>query len=143
MTTRYVRWNPDTCSCVLEYSWDDTQDLNTQTFPVSNIINTCSNHSTLTNAGDIYTSIKDENTRKNRALQYILDNGPASLYDLADDGVTRILKSGLTFNFNVSGTPPNRVVTVSFSGVNITANQKQIAQNFCDNHFGIGKVVIQ
>jgi hypothetical protein len=143
MTTRYVTWSPDTCNCVLQYSWDDTLDLNTQNFPVTEVFNKCSNHSSLATDDDIYSSIKDENTRKNRALQYILDNGPASLYDLADDGVTRVLKPSITFNFSVSGTPPNRVVTVSFSGVTITSNQKQIAQNFCDNHFGVGKIVIQ
>jgi hypothetical protein len=143
MTTRYVTWSPDTCNCVLQYSWDDTLDLNTQTFPVSNILNRCPDHTSLEDNDSVYSAVKDENTRKNRALQYILDNGPASLYDLQSDGVTRVLKPSITFNFNITGTAPNRVVTVSFTGVTITQTQKNTAQTFCDNHFGVGKVLIQ
>lgn len=141
MVTRITTWSPDTCNCVLEYSWDDSIPLDNQTFPVANIIKKCDQHTALSTKESIYSAVKEENTRKNITYQGILDNGPTSLYDLQADG-SRTLKNGITFSWTWSGTAPNRVLTITYTGITLTTNQRNTAQNWLNNHFGTGVVVL-
>ena len=140
MTIRKTRWANDTCDCVVEYTVDDSVPQDSMVPILSNVVNKCPFHSSLPSDTDVWNSIKEENPRKNNALQHILDNGPTSLYDLA--GSSKVLKAGITFNFSWSGTAPNRVLTVSFTGITITPAQKNTAQAFLNNKFGVGKVVV-
>lgn len=39
-----TRWYPDTCSCVIEYQWDDTVDPAARTHTVSNVLSACKGH---------------------------------------------------------------------------------------------------
>ena len=139
MAIKTTRYSPDTCQCVIEYTWDDTQPEATRTHTLSTI-SKCSAHSAL---GDTtaYNTVFEENPRKNQTLRHILDNSPTTaLYDIID-GV-RQLKPTLGFNFSFSGTAPDRVITVSFTGITLTTNQKNSLQTFLNNRFGAGKVLI-
>lgn len=104
-------------------------------------MNRCPEHSVLPDNNAAYTGVKEENTRKNIAYQGILDVGPAALYDLQQDG-NRTLKNNITFNWTWSGTPPNRVMTLSYSGITLTQQQKNTAQTWLNNKFGTGRVVL-
>jgi len=139
MTIQTTRWSPDTCSCVLEYTWDDTQTEATRTHTLSNIINKCSAHNPLTNS-NIYSSILDENPRKNQSLQLCLDNGPTALFDTING--SRQLKATISYSFSWSGTAPNRVLTISFTGITLTSQQKNTIQTALNTRFGSGKVLI-
>ena len=139
MTIKTTRYSPDTCQCVLEYTWDDTLSETNRTHTLSNYVNKCSAHASLSNT-DGWNAVFEENPRKNIARQLSLDNGPTSLYDTVDG--TRQLKSTITYNFSWSGVAPNRVLTISFTGVSLTTQQKNTIQTALNNRFGIGKVVI-
>jgi hypothetical protein len=82
----------------------------------------------------------DEDVRKNTVLQACIDNLAADLSSTGVAGGT--LKSGITYQFTLTGTAPNRVLNISFTGITLTANQKLTAQNWCDTHIGVGKVLI-
>ena len=138
MTINTTRWSPDTCSCVVEYSWDSELPAEQRTHTLSTI-EKCPVHSSLTDA-EAFAVLTEENPRKNNTLQAALDNGPAGLYDLNQDGA-RVLKNNITYDFSFSGTPPDRTLTISFSGINLTQNQKNAIQTFLNNKFG-GKVVL-
>lgn len=149
MTTQTVVWSPDTCapnepSCIIELSYDDTTSLDTRTYTPTNIYRQCSIHQGLGNITQIHSVVSEENQRKNNALQNIIDNAPTQLQDqlftVQNNG--RILKKGVEYVFDITGTPPNRVVNVTFTGVTLTPQQKTAAQNFLNNRFGTGKVVI-
>jgi hypothetical protein len=140
MTIQTTRWSPDTCTCVLEYTWDDTLPNDQITPTYSNTISKCPDHSS--QSGDtLFNIVNEENPRKNITLQMLLDNGPSTLYDLVG-GTTRVLKKNIGFNFSWSGTAPNRVLTVSFTGITLTNAQKNTAQSVLNTRFGIGKVVL-
>jgi len=136
-TTKYV---PDTCSCVIEYTWDNTLSEANRVHTLSKIIK-CPNHTSLADNTAYSTVLNDENPRKNLALQHILDNSPTTaLYDVV--GSTRQLKSTLSYNFGFSGTVPNRVLNVSFIGISLTTQQKNTIQSALNTRFGSGKVLI-
>src|SRR6188768_4282005 len=139
MVTKTTRWSPDHCSCVLEYTWDDTISESSRTHTFARTINKCPTHISQTDS-NCYTTVLDENIRKNAALQIALDNGPSTLYDLS--GATRILKSAIGYNYSWSGTAPNRVLTISFNGISLTTTQKTTIQTAENTRFGSGKVTI-
>jgi len=138
MVINTTKWSPDTCSCVIDYSWDNSVPADQRTHTLSSI-SKCSFHNSLSDIA-AYNTVTEENPRKNIAYQLILDNGPAALSDLIDG--TRQLKAGITINLTWSGTAPNRVVTISYTGITLTTNQKNSIQTFLNNRFGAGKVLI-
>ena len=138
MAIRTTRYSPDTCGCVLEYTWDDTQSEATRTHTFSSVITKCNSHSAQTDANS-YTTCMEENTRKNIALQVALDNGPSTLYDLS--GTTRTLKPTVTYTYSWSGTSPNRTLTIGFS-VALTTTQKTTIRTALNTRLGTGKVLI-
>lgn len=140
MAIKTTRFSPDTCSCVIEYQWDDTLSETERTHTLSNYVNRCPDHSSLSTDQDRWNAVFDENPRKNIARQLCLDNGPTALFDIIDG--SRQLKGNITFNFSWSGTAPNRVLTISFTGVNLTNQQKNTIQNILNNRFGTGRVLI-
>jgi hypothetical protein len=141
MTIQTTEWRPDTCGCVLYYQWDDTAPQDTRVHaPVDSI--KCTFHANQATHSAAFNSVIDENTRKNQGLQTALDNGPTSLFDVQADGVSRTLKNGITYSWTFSGTAPNRVITVTFTGISFTTNQRNAIQNRLDTKFGVGKVVL-
>src|SRR5215217_5866543 len=113
MALKITRWSPDTCQCVLEYSWDDTQSENTRTHTPTTIVSKCPAHATIADTNTHFNVIMDENPRKNQSLDEILQNAPStSWYDINADG-TRAFKNGVTANWTWSGTAPNRILTLS------------------------------
>ena len=139
MTIKTTRWKPDTCGCILEYTWDDAVAQSSRTHTLSNFINRCSDHSSLANDTARYNAVMDENPRKNTALQVALDNGPSTLYDLS--GTTRTLKPSVNYTYSWSGTAPNRTLTIGFS-VALTTTQKNTIRTALDTRLGTGKVLI-
>jgi hypothetical protein len=74
-------------------------------------------------AQDVYTTVLEESQRKNIALDICIRNGPTGLYDVQPDG-SKMLKSTVTYNTTWTGVVPNRGLTISFSGINLTNTQK-------------------
>ena len=137
MTIQTDTLNPDTCPCSVFFSWDDT--VNPPVYSVVNFLNKCVFHSLLSDV-NAFAALMDEDTRKNIVYQAAIDNLAAQLSSTGAAGGT--LKDGITYNFTLTGVAPNRVLNVSYSGITLTANQILVAQNWCDTHIGIGKVVI-
>jgi hypothetical protein len=140
MTLRSYRWGSDSCECMFHFTYDDADPDNTTT--VSNIERECAFHSSLSDHQTKYSTALEENQRKNRGLGHILENGPSTLYDLQQDGLTRTLKNSITYNFSYTGTVPNRVLHISFTGITLTNPQKSALNSVLNTRFGTGKVVI-
>ena len=141
MVVKTTRWSPDTCACQLEYTWDSTDSETSRTHTFLNYINRCPAHPSLSTDTQRYNAVSEENLRKNDSFGIALNNGPAILFDTQVDG-TRSLKNGITFSWTWSGTAPNRLLTITYTGISLTTNQRNAIQTKLDNKFGIGKVVI-
>lgn len=142
MTIRTTRWRPDTCDCIIDYTWDDTLPQDQIVHNVDNITRKCAAHQHLNN-NNVFLAVNNENPRRMKALKEILDRAPSGMYDIDPiDGVTRRLKPGIDINFSFSGVAPDRVITLTLTGYTLTNNQKNTAQTFLDNRFGVGKVIL-
>ena len=74
MTIQKTRWYPDTCSCVIEYEWDDTEPQETRQHTLKNI-ERCQAHN-LVNSGEAYGNVIDENQSKNKAIGFLIESVP-------------------------------------------------------------------
>lgn len=146
MTTRGTTWSLDTCNCVILLEYDDVTALDARDYTLKDIPTVCNAHTALATKLLQYDAAKTENNRKNQAIQLIIDNSPASMENVIfvyqADGITRVIKKGVSFQFAISGTAPNRIVTISYTGFTLTNTQKNTAQTWFDNRFGVGKVII-
>lgn len=146
MPIQHSTWYPDTCNCVLRYSFDsDAPPPRTHT--VSFVNKTCNEHKPLLpNTVVTYNTVMEENNRKANTFRESLQTLPADLADtiMDDNGVVTVeLKPNLIFHFFYTGTAPNRVLTISFLNSNLNANKKNQLQKAIDNKIGAGKVVVQ
>lgn len=135
-----TRWSPDHCSCIVEYQWDNTTSENTRVHTYAQHINICVDHASLGQNVTAYNAMLDENQRKNKVYQGIIDSLPSQLSSTGAAGGS--LKSGIIYNVSYTGTAPNRVLNVSYTGITLTTAQKSSAQNWCNTNIGSGKVVV-
>lgn len=70
MATRTTRWRPDTCTCILEYQWNDATAPGQQTYTGSAVIYKCPSHSAIPD-NMLYTSLKFENAQKNLIINTV------------------------------------------------------------------------
>lgn len=136
VSTQFV-WSLDSCDCKILLSYENTTD----TWTPVNFIRTCQFHISFSDIIQRHSIINEENTRKNIAYQFILDHAPASMLRTRPNGTVTLAK-GVSIDFAVAGTAPNRTFTITVSGATLTQNQINTAQNFVDNRFGVGKVTI-
>ena len=135
-----TRWKLDSCDCVMITDSGATSN----DFPVLVQAETvCSVHQVLLpDHTVVYSTVKDENTRKSKAHQQLIDNAPASWFDPNVESGVKQFKKGIALNWSWSGTSPNRVIVFTLTGVTLTTNQKNNAQNLLDSTFGVGKAIL-
>lgn len=76
------RWSPDTCDCVLFYSWDDTVPDEEIVNVFDSIENVCSEHQGFTDQ-EVYDAVLSENQAKNKGIGQIADNFPELTQEVA------------------------------------------------------------
>ena len=138
-----TQWSPDTCDCIIQYDWDADLPADQRVHTASKSIRKCSFHSAVADLTPHFNVLMDENPRKNQTLQAALENLTSQLGTTDPSTGALVLKNGITFNWSFSGSGSTRVLTVSFSGVTLTTNQKNTLQTFLNNKFGTGKVIVQ
>lgn len=117
-------WQPDTCGCIIEYSWDRDSDENNRVHSFHGHSRKCSDHEHLWNE-DVYTTVLEENQRKNIAIQHTAEQTHLGTTVTVDKGrrTQRVLRQdvGHNFFFTHQGEPietgPNkpRVLHLTFS----------------------------
>jgi hypothetical protein len=142
MVIKTTRWNPDTCGCQFEYEWDDAVAEDTRTHTFKRVTQECVSHAHLTGNSkrDMYDSSLEENRRKNGTIAELLARAGVDFADIQQDGSFQ-WKKGINVSWTWSGTSPNRVMTLTVTGVTLTAQKKTQIQNFLNNRFGVGKVI--
>jgi hypothetical protein len=140
MTIKTTRWSPDTCGCSIDYQWDDSLPNDQITITPVGVPTKCAAHSSIAAVPTAFNTISEENGRKNISRSLLLDNGPSTLYDIVDGN--RQFKTGIDISWAWSGTAPNRVITITVTGITLTNAQKNTVRNVLNNRFGAGKVVL-
>jgi len=139
MVKQYItRWSPDTCGCVIEYSWDADLPDESRVHTYSSTIKDCPEHSGLGSA--IYNVILDENQRKNKVHGELLKINAISEDKIQDNGSTiRQLKAGIVYNWNFD---IDRNLEVQILGATLSVAEKAALQAICDSTFGVNKVKV-
>lgn len=131
-----TRWRPDTCKCVIEYSWNTDDPQETRTHSLSRIVSKCSAHQFLTD-GEVYVAVTDENPRKNKVLGKIKELLPAYIpTTVGPDGNPLDDYSKIVWSFDAQ-----RVLDITIAG--IKNPERNSLQGVADTMFGTGKVRIQ
>lgn len=85
-----TRWQPDTCGCTIDYTWDDAEQLGTRTLtPVE--IDCCVVHDGLSLLA-AWEVVRAENRRKNEAV-----NAAAEAAGCGPDEIAWHMKAGREF----------------------------------------------
>lgn len=119
-----TRWSPDTCECVIDYEWDDSQDENTRTHSFKRTIRACPEHKALAGKPH-YDQVLSENTRKNITFDVIQKAHP------------QVTPDNYLWFFD-----KDRVLQVSLVGVDLPEAAKKGLQTALDARFGEGKVKV-
>jgi|SRR5690242_20598371 hypothetical protein len=140
MVINTTTWEPDTCDCVILQNFDYAIDTeNPQSISFQRI---CSLHQGIADHPTRYdTILNKENRPRMQALLELLLNAPTTVTDTLSDG-SKKLKDGIEVHFSFTGTVPNRLITLTLTGVTLTANQKTAFQTRLDNRFGAGKITL-
>ena len=144
MVTKTTLWSPDTCGCQFEYTWEDTESEDTRVHTFKQVTKECVSHSHLTgnNKRDMYDSSLEENRRKNGTIGELLDKAAAEFAETDPESGAITLKKNIDVSWTWSGTAPNRIMTITITGITLTNQRKNQIQNFLNNRFGVGKVII-
>lgn len=89
-----TRWKPDTCGCVLEYTWDDSVPEGQREHSPARVVTACEYH-TGKNVKEVFNKVKEENTGKNRAIARIMELSDVTEEETDREGnVTKKMKVG-------------------------------------------------
>lgn len=142
MGIHVTRWRPDTCGCDIEYEWDDALPLESRTLSYHATRKTCAEHAGLSGVA-LYTAIVDNNQRKNRVHGYLLEDNDLAENFTAEDGQVYLrFKQGIGFGWQWTGADNDRVLEITVFGISLTIPQRNKIQNWLDNNFGAGKVIL-
>lgn len=137
MARQRTRWRPDTCSCSIEYEWDDGDSPDSRVHTVVAVV-PCSDHAGL-NLADGGSTVLDENQRKNKVLALILEQHP-ELGEVSLGGGEPALRSDAV-TLSWSGSRRTRTLTVSVPQLN--AVLRGALQPRVDANHGAARVVIR
>lgn len=70
-----TNWQPDTCGCTVNYSWDRDSDEDTRVHTFFSHERRCSDHEHLWDE-EVYDTVLEENQRKNITIQHAAQNTP-------------------------------------------------------------------
>ncbi len=70
------RWSPDTCGCVVEYTWDDEAPQEARIHRYARHITVCDVHAHHGGTEDGYRALLDDHRQKNMAIAILLHEYP-------------------------------------------------------------------
>ncbi len=118
MALQVTRWYPDTCDCIIDYQWDDTEPEAARTHTLKAVVKQCAAHSKIPDDKQHFSTVLEENQRKNKAM------AQASLLK-ADLDV-----QGIQWSFD-----QGRVLHIVF-GAHLSDIDKASIQGWCESTFG-------
>jgi hypothetical protein len=137
-------WSPDTCSCVIDYTWDSRVSEDDRKHFFKDMISTCPAHKHVGDGLSIFSIVVDENSRKNIFERIAMQNVEKHLLDESeiDENGKPLIKwrKGVRYEFKFEGTAPQRIVNVRVAGANFHNDFIARLQSLADKEFGIDKL---
>lgn len=129
----------------MTYQYDNDLPLASRTLTCNAVLKTHPEHPSGAAGGNQqhHDQVLKESQKVNWTLTNALSSFSAQLADTDPDTGSLVLKKGITLNWSFSGTFPNRVCTISFSGITLTNQQKNTLQTKANQLFGNGQVIVQ
>lgn len=109
-----TRWENDTCGCVVDFTWDTDDPLETRTFTISDVVRACPAHDKINNKTTHWNTILTENRSKNRVYGKIEELLPGVI-EMVDGKPTGNLLGGRSFTWTFDATRNLIVTLVNFS----------------------------
>lgn len=126
MAVHYQSFSPDTCTCKVLESWDDSVPADQVVHTLVSVEHRGDEHASILD-DSLYGVIRAENVRKNLAIIACLAEAP----ELNND------PEQVAWSYT-----PGRTLLLSFPGVNLAGALKSTLQATCDTQFGLGLIVI-
>lgn len=133
-TTKSQLWSPDTCSCVLEMSYETGPEISLKDAVMSlkKVHKKCEYHSTLSNDDEVWSAVTEENPRKNIAIAKLVENAPDDWVEVVNEKTgEKKLKDGIAvdYDFKFEKDKTKRTLELSVIGVESTSleNTKKTA----------------
>lgn len=118
-----TRWSPDTCKCVIEYSWDSELSEDDRTHDFHKVVNKCPDHDGIEDHEEVHDHVKSENQSKNLVVAQLLENVPRLK---KQDG----LDPSVEFKWEFEGKDKERQLRVRFDNASLTkAERIKLAQS--------------
>lgn len=127
MAIRTTRWSPDTCACVMEYDWDDTQSEDTRVHSFARIVSRCPVHTEIPADEDSFNVVVGENKRKNDGWRF--------------GTIRRPVLTEAEYTWRFTGTGANRQLFIRCIGA--TGQQRSLIQGDLNAAHGVGKVTVE
>lgn len=126
MATNITRWSPDTCGCVIEYSWDSEASEDERVHEFHKVINQCTDHDGIETHPEVHDHVLAENQTKNVVLGKLLENVPR--LKKGDD-----LDPAVKFDWQFQGKDKERQLKVNFVNAALTKTEKsKLTQSVAD-----------
>lgn len=140
MVNHLNRFSPDTCKCVIDFTFKDELPLDQQEASYQLVsIQKCSAHQALSDSAAYTAATQVDNKNKNKVEGLIMSSFSA-LTTLNADG-SKVFNPGIQYNWSFDA---SRVLQVSITGAgtNFKNADKVTLQTLCDTQLGAGKIKI-
>lgn len=140
MAIKTTRWRPDTCACIVEFTWDDTSSEDNRAHTFDRAVSICPEHQGIPDT-DVYEALLAENQAKNRTLGAIMTAyARLTMTAIQPDGsMQTIWKPGSAPTWRLVGTQRTRRVEIAIRG--LTALEKAQMQALADSD-SPGRIVV-
>jgi len=124
-----TKYSPDTCECIVEYTWDDQVEEANRTHDFSEIKKACPDHAGLTGA-TLYDTLLKENSTKNILRQEIIDSITRLTKKITVADGSEVDDLDVDFNWSFTGNDANRQLNLTMT--QLTDPEKTQLQSFMD-----------
>ena len=122
MTLKLTTWTFDTCTCMVEFIWDNAEPETFRSHTLSRIINRCPEHQQIANDIQLFDALMVENKRKNDCQTLVAT-------------ARQIGTNQVEWHYD-----QNRLLHIVIAG--LSAQAKATLQALVNTNFGAGKVII-
>ncbi len=124
-------WRPDTCDCVISYSWDSEMPEDDRVHTVTTVHNACVHHKNIEKT-EHFNKVVGENTSKNKVYGVLLENFPELTEE--DEQGNKRLKKGIEYKWSFDA---DRKLNVDIVGAQVS---KASLRSFVEAEIGTDKL---
>lgn len=96
MPIKTTEWSPDTCECVLRYTWDTDDVKENKTYTGTEVLNACERHSGASSPNATFGQVRADNNAKNNALKVLAQNFP-QLTRTTEENDVRLINGAVSY----------------------------------------------